>query len=100
MAKHMGRPPYRGDGFAVTKAARVAGLKYPTLNHWIRTGLIRPSVKPAGQGRGTTRVLAWKEQVWQTIQVDMDLHKWGGSSWRHCKCRCLAVEGKLPIVCA
>ena len=51
------------DGFTGRKAARLAGISYRQLDHWARTGLVRPSLSLADPGSGRPRRYSWADVV-------------------------------------
>ena len=47
-------------GYRGTSAAAAAGITYRQLDYWDRTGLVQPSVRPAG-GSGSQRLYAFRD---------------------------------------
>jgi predicted RNase H-like HicB family nuclease/DNA-binding transcriptional MerR regulator len=50
------------SGFGVAAALRLAGISYPQLDYWAKTGLVQPSIQQAA-GRGTRRVYSFDDLV-------------------------------------
>jgi DNA-binding transcriptional MerR regulator len=48
------------SGFRGPTACRAAGITYRQLDYWARTGLVEPSVRPAG-GSGTHRLYGFRD---------------------------------------
>ena len=48
------------SGYRGAVAARAAGITYRQLDYWARTGLVEPSVRPAG-GSGTQRLYGFRD---------------------------------------
>ncbi len=49
-----------GVGFRGPTACNAAGITYRQLDYWARTGLVEPSVRPAG-GSGTQRLYGFRD---------------------------------------
>jgi hypothetical protein len=49
--------------FTPPQAARVARVDYETINLWIRTGLIRPSVSEGRRSRGIWRLFSFRDLI-------------------------------------
>jgi DNA-binding transcriptional MerR regulator len=53
-------PVPHGVGFRGPTACNAAGITYRQLDYWARTGLVEPSVRPAG-GSGTQRLYGFRD---------------------------------------
>src|SRR5205823_4600908 len=62
--------------FTTSQAARLAGLKYATVDYWDRTGFLSPSVAPA-TGKGSDRLYAFQDLV--ALRVARELRAAGVS---------------------
>jgi len=52
-----------GPGVSVPMAARLAPIPYSTLDYWIRSKLVLPTVEKAGRGPGNFRAFSLREMV-------------------------------------
>src|SRR3974390_1576181 len=50
------------DQFTASEVVRITGVKYQTLNHWARIGLVRPSILSA-KGSGSRRGYDFQDLV-------------------------------------
>lgn len=50
------------SGFGVAASLRLAGISYPQLDYWAKTGLVPPSIRQA-TGRGSRRVYSFDDLV-------------------------------------
>jgi len=66
-------PPGPEGPFSIPQAARLLGLPYETVDHWARTGLIRPSLKPSG-GRGVWRKFSFPDLVALRVATKLRAH--------------------------
>ena len=48
------------EGFSGKRAAEIVGITYRQLDYWARTGLVEPTVRPAG-GSGTQRLYSFRD---------------------------------------
>jgi DNA-binding transcriptional MerR regulator len=46
------------EGYRVPEVCKVVGISYRQLDYWARTGLVAPSIRPAG-GSGTQRLYSF-----------------------------------------
>ena len=64
------------DGFYAGEAAEITGIPYRTIDHWARTGLIRPSISEA---RGSGRCRLYSSLDLLALRVVRDLRDKGVS---------------------
>ena len=61
-------------GFYAGEAANITGIPYRTIDHWARTGLIKPSISEA-KGAGRSRLYSFTDLV--ALRVVRDLRNKG-----------------------
>jgi hypothetical protein len=49
--------------FTLKEIAGFAGLTLPAANHWVKVGVLRPSVSPC-RGSGHVRAFSWQDGFW------------------------------------
>jgi DNA-binding transcriptional MerR regulator len=62
------------EGYTAKQVIAVAGVSYQTLNHWARTGLVKPSIAQAA-GTGTERVYSFRDLI--ALKLAVELRKGG-----------------------
>ncbi|MEY3364786.1 MAG: hypothetical protein RL332_586, partial [Actinomycetota bacterium] len=53
-------PDFELIGYRGATACSAAGISYRQLDYWARTGLVEPSIRPAG-GSGSTRLYGFRD---------------------------------------
>ena len=53
-------PDFESIGYRGATACSAAGISYRQLDYWARTGLVEPSIRPAG-GSGSTRLYGFRD---------------------------------------
>jgi DNA-binding transcriptional MerR regulator len=53
---------FEGNGFSADVARGVVGISYRQLDHWDKTGLLKPGIKQA-RGKGSRRVYSFEDLV-------------------------------------
>ena len=56
----MSTPDFELIGYRGATACSAAGISYRQLDYWARTGLVEPSIRPAG-GSGSTRLYGFRD---------------------------------------
>lgn len=62
------------EGYTAKQVTAVTGVSYQTLNHWARTGLVKPSIAQAA-GTGTERVYSFRDLI--ALKLAVELRKGG-----------------------
>src|SRR5438067_1213540 len=62
------------EGYTAKQVTAVTGVSYQTLNHWARTGLVKPSIAQAA-GTGSERVYSFRDLI--ALKLAVELRKGG-----------------------
>ena len=62
------------EGYTAKQVTAVTGVSYQTLNHWARTGVVKPSIAQAA-GTGTERVYSFRDLI--ALKLAVELRKGG-----------------------
>jgi DNA-binding transcriptional MerR regulator len=65
------------EGYTARQVIAVTGVSYQTLNHWARTGLVKPSIAQAA-GTGSERVYSFRDLI--ALKLAVELRKGGVST--------------------
>jgi DNA-binding transcriptional MerR regulator len=65
------------EGYTARQVTAVTGVSYQTLNHWARTGLVKPSIAQAA-GTGSERVYSFRDLI--ALKLAVELRKGGVST--------------------